>query len=131
MDIAASILSELLLDTQPLRLVYHLENPIRQSWQDVVDILTEELGIPKSKRLPLDDWIKLVQSSADVGNPAKNLAAFLAEEFEKMSCGGVILGTEVSRGRASTLAQIGTVSDSTIRAYVQYWMKAGVVSRTK
>lgn len=131
MDIAASILLELLLDTQPLRLVYHLENPIRQSWQDVADILTEELSIPKSKRLPLDDWIKLVQSSADVGNPAKKLAAFLAEEFEKMSCGGVILGTEVSRGRAPTLAQIGTVSDCTIRAYVQYWMKAGFVSRIK
>ncbi|KAL8784361.1 MAG: hypothetical protein Q9213_004013 [Squamulea squamosa] len=129
-DIAAAVLLELLFDAQPLRLVYHLENPVRQSWQDVTDILTEELGIPRCKRQPLDQWIDLVQSSANAGNPAKSLTSFIREEFKKMSCGGVILGTEVSRGRAITLRQMGTVSDTTIRAYVQYWRKVGVVSKT-
>ena len=110
--------------------MYHLENPIRQSWQDVTDVLTEELGIPRSKCRPLDQWIDLVQNSADAGNPAKILATFLSEEFEKMSCGGVVLGTEVSRSRATTLRQTGPVSDTTIRAYVRYWEKVGVVSDT-
>ncbi|KAL8652659.1 MAG: hypothetical protein Q9210_002553 [Variospora velana] len=129
-DTAATALLELLFDSQPLRLVYHLENPIRQSWQDVVEVLTEELGILKSKCQALNQWIDLVQSSVDAGNPAKKLATFLGGEFEKMSCGGVILGTEVSRSRATTLRQMGTVSDSTIRAYVQYWVNIGAVYGT-
>ncbi|KAL8919503.1 MAG: hypothetical protein Q9172_004957 [Xanthocarpia lactea] len=123
-------LRELLFDTQLLRLVYHLENPIRQSWQDVTDVLTEELGIPRSKCRPLDHWVDLVRNSADAGNPAKSLATFLGEEFEKMSCGGVVLGTEVSRIRATTLRQTGPVSDTTIRAYVRYWKRVGAVSDT-
>ncbi|KAL8850363.1 MAG: hypothetical protein Q9221_004683 [Calogaya cf. arnoldii] len=99
-DIAATVLLELLFDTEPLRLVYHLENPIRQSWQDVTDVLTEELGIPKSKRLPLDQWFSLVLSSADTGNPAKNLASLafvmLKEYSRALADGDNVLATILS-----------------------------------
>ncbi|OJJ68589.1 hypothetical protein ASPBRDRAFT_658998 [Aspergillus brasiliensis CBS 101740] len=126
-DTTAAVLLDILFHPAPLRLVYHLENPIRQSWQDVLDVLAVELGIPRSSTRPLKEWIELIEGSGDNGNPAKDLVDFLRCEFERMSCGGVVLGTEGTREVSPTLRRVGAVSDGTIRGYVRYWKECGVI----
>ncbi|GKZ23559.1 putative NRPS-like protein biosynthetic cluster [Aspergillus brasiliensis] len=126
-DTTAAVLLEILFHPAPLRLVYHLENPIRQSWQDVLDVLAVELGISRTSVRPLKEWLELVEGSGDDGNSAKDLVGFLRYEFERMSCGGVVLGTEGTRGVSPTLRRVGAVSDETIRGYVRYWKECGVI----
>ncbi|KAG2419498.1 hypothetical protein HFD88_004294 [Aspergillus terreus] len=116
-DTAATVLAELLLDPQPLQLVYHLENPIRQGWREVMDVLMKETGVQTS--VPMGEWIERVKSSPTGDNPAQKLISFLEEDFERMSCGGIILSTETTRRASPTLRRTGPVEEAQIRAFQQ------------
>jgi hypothetical protein len=120
-DSAGQALSEILFHGEPLKLVYHLENPMRQSWEHTVTLLSEELQIPSSSIVPLDQWLDHVQSAPRPENPAANLIHFLRNDFLKMSCGSVILDTGASRSVSQTMAHMDQVGDDSIRAYVNYW----------
>ncbi|KAI4254410.1 MAG: hypothetical protein LQ352_003112, partial [Teloschistes flavicans] len=76
---------------------YHIDNPVRQPWRDLIPILASELDIPPTNIVPFDKWIEKVKrfwGSEERDNPARKLAGFLEEDFERMSCGGVMMGTE-------------------------------------
>ncbi|KAI3543044.1 hypothetical protein CABS01_03297 [Colletotrichum abscissum] len=100
-DIAAEALSEILFHQEPLSAVYHLENPARQSWEEVVRLMSEELRISRSSIIPLEAWLDLVDTIPEPGNPAAGLTRFLREDFAKMSCGFVVLDTSNSRNTIS------------------------------
>lgn len=46
-DDAAAILVDLAFSPPPDRLVYHVENPVRQSWADIVDRVAGASGTAK------------------------------------------------------------------------------------
>lgn len=120
-DLAAEALSEILFHQEPLSAVYHLENPARQSWEEVVRLMSEELRISSSSIIPLETWLDLVDAVPGPGNPAAGLTQFLREDFSKMSCGFVVLDTSNSRNVSSTMANMTSVGENSIRAYVSYW----------
>lgn len=120
-DSAARAVGEILLQDKKLELVYHLENPVRQSWRHVVALLSRELDIPSSSVIPLDQWLTHISSVSGPENPAASLIDFLKEDFLKMSCGSVVLDTSASRNASQTLAFMGPVEDDSIQAYVRYW----------
>ncbi|KAJ5598871.1 NRPS-like enzyme [Penicillium hordei] len=120
-DSAAQALSEILFHRDPLQLVYHLENPTRQSWEHTVTLLSKELQIPSSSIVALDQWLDHIQSAPGPDNPAASLIQFLRNDFLKMSCGSVILDTTSSRSVSQTMAHMDQVGDDYIRAYVNYW----------
>lgn len=120
-DSAAQALREILFHREPLQLVYHLENPVRQSWEHAVNLLSKELQIPSSSIVPLDRWLDHVASAPGPENPAANLIHFLRSDFRKMSCGSVILDTSASRSVSRTMAYMDPVGDDSVRAYVNYW----------
>ncbi|KAK9414371.1 putative Carrier domain-containing protein [Seiridium unicorne] len=122
-DLAAKAISEIIFSRQPLRPVYHLENPTRQNWEDVIGLLSKELQIPSSSIIPVDDWLSLVESTGEYKNPARGLAHFLAEDFIKMSCGSVVLDTTNSRSISPTIAGNKSVPEEGIKAYISYWRK--------
>ena len=126
-DTAAAALSDILFDKAPLQLVYHLENPIRQSWQDVVLVLAEELKIGTDNIVPLETWLEAVASAPDTNNPAKALSVFFKDEFVKMSSGSLVLDTSVARKSSPTLRGTGTVGATTIQGYISYWRKIGIL----
>jgi hypothetical protein len=123
---AASAISEILLSSTPLSLIHHLENPIRQSWHDLLRILSDELNIPQI--IPIDHWLDRVWNTPiENNNPAKKLYDFFADDFLRMACGEVVMGTECARGVSKTLRGIDAVSAETARGYVRYWRGVGLL----
>ncbi|ORY66160.1 uncharacterized protein BCR38DRAFT_511934 [Pseudomassariella vexata] len=106
-----------------LRGIYHLENPVRQSWEEVVRLMSSELQIPSSSIIPLERWLDLVASTSGPDNPAANLINFLRNDFVQMSCGSIVLDTSISWSVCSTMANMGPVGDETVRAYISYWRR--------
>ncbi|KAB8226753.1 hypothetical protein BDV33DRAFT_197741 [Aspergillus novoparasiticus] len=125
-DIAASIVELLVTDNTPYP-VYHLDNPIRQPWHDMIRILASELSIPTGNIVPFSEWIQRVRSfpGSREDNPAGIMADWLEENFERMSCSGVLLETTRAREHSSTLAGIGPVSEEVTRRYLHSWKQCG------
>ncbi|KAL2813646.1 hypothetical protein BDW59DRAFT_167454 [Aspergillus cavernicola] len=122
-DQAAESVVELALSNNPLDLVYHIENPVRQSWHDLLEIIATELDIKQT--LPLDQWLERVWKAPDEGNPAKKLYEFFVKDFLRMACGEVIMGTDAARRDSATLRDMDVVQESIVRQYVQYWKDVG------
>ncbi|KAL4783812.1 hypothetical protein BJX76DRAFT_357597 [Aspergillus varians] len=122
-DQAAASVTELLLSSTASDLVYHVENPIRQPWYDMLEIIGAELNIPLT--LPWDQWLQRVSRTDDEGNPAKKLSDFFAKDFLRMACGEVIMGTDAARGVSATLRGSDGVTGGTVRGYLQYWRDVG------
>ncbi|KAF2994038.1 putative secondary metabolism biosynthetic enzyme [Curvularia kusanoi] len=106
--------------------VYHLENPMRQPWEEVLSIIASELGIVS--RLPYRDWVTAMSNVPDEQieqNPAKKMAKFFVEDFESMSSGRVVMGTERTRRVSKTLRTVGPLDADLIREYVHKWVMGG------
>ncbi|KAI5241808.1 polyketide synthase [Aureobasidium subglaciale] len=124
-DVAGTVgdLSE--LTTSP-HAIYNIDNPIRQQWTDMIPVLATALGIPQANIIPFEDWVSLVRESEKDGktaavNPASMLLEFLEDNFLRMSCGGLLLGTERAREHSETLRNVGPVSEEVARRFVQAW----------
>lgn len=113
--------------------IYHIENPSRQSWQEMIEILAEALDVTRNNIIPFNAWIDRVRqfppSNADVDNPAARLAEFLDAHFVRMSCGGLVLDTAHSREHSETLRGSQPVSRELVMKYVQTWKDIGFLHR--
>jgi hypothetical protein len=126
-DSGATVLAELMFHPLPLQLVYHLENHIRQSWQDVAVVLVRRLGLPERSIVPMDDWLKLVECGSSEGNPAQGLLDFFSNDFIKMSDGSIMLDTAITRSVSPTLRRMSPISENDIAAYIEYWRSVGLL----
>ena len=110
-DDVAGTLSDLLVAERTPYPIYHIDNPVRQPWREVLSILADALGIPHDIN-PFPNWIHRVHTfpGCVVDNPAVRMVDFLEENFTRMSCGGLLLGTDKSIEHSPTLASVGPVS---------------------
>ncbi|KAH8703288.1 hypothetical protein BGW36DRAFT_354716 [Talaromyces proteolyticus] len=131
-DIAAAVVGDLLLDPRPPHLVYHIENPIRQSWIELVDQFSNHLDVHTT--IPYSDWLNRVQRIPDAketkdgaysANPARRLFEFFETDFIRMDCGGVILDTTFTQNISRTLREATTVSPEIIAHYISNWKRMG------
>ncbi|THD00110.1 hypothetical protein EYZ11_000435 [Aspergillus tanneri] len=127
-DEVANVLVDLLFTTEPYP-VYHIDNPVRQSWSDMVSLLTEELNIPAGNIVPFPEWIHRVKAflGGYEDNPARVMADWLDDNFERMSCGGVLLDTSRAREQ-SCLASVDAVSPDVTRRYLSWWRERGFLT---
>lgn len=109
--------------------VYHIDNPVGQPWKEMNPVLADALGIPPDGIVPFHpDWINMVRRSplpAETDNPAARLIDFLDDNFERMSCGGLILDTAKAKEHSATMAAMGPVDGAVARRYVASWKKMG------
>ncbi|KAM0207791.1 hypothetical protein ACHAQD_011876 [Fusarium lateritium] len=108
--------------------VYHIDNPVGQPWAVMSRVLAEALDIPRERIIPFSRWVKLVRNSplpANTWNPAVRLIDFLDSNFERMSCGGLVLDTEQSKEHSRTLAAQGPVSAEIAKRYIAGWKQMG------
>lgn len=111
--------------------VYHIDNPVGQPWKEMSLVLAGALDIPPERIIPFRDWIKLVRRSplnAETENPAARLIDFLDLNFERMSCGGLILDTAKAQEHSKTIAEEGPVTPEIARSYVAAWKKMGFLT---
>ncbi|KAL8730210.1 MAG: hypothetical protein Q9166_004186 [cf. Caloplaca sp. 2 TL-2023] len=122
-DLAALAVQDLLLmPTPPQHLVYHLENPVRQSWPDILSILEKRLGLSHKSRTPFSQW--LARMSAD--EQATSLVPFFTKYFVNMSAGKVRLDVQHTLEVSKTLRSLGGVEMEVLERYVGFWEKAGL-----
>lgn len=119
----AGTVADLLFAEQP-HPVYHIENPVGQSWQAMLPVLARALSIPPANVIPFSDWIERVRqcpATAPQGNPAKLLIDFIEQDFIRMSCGGLVLDTKLAREHSPTLRAVGPVIDEVAARYAKMW----------
>lgn len=127
-DLAAQTISDILFTNHPIESVYHLENPIRQSWHDCLASLAFELGMSNANFLPFDVWVeKVCRAPNETASeaPVKPLSDFFRADFERMASGMVILTTENTKKVSSTFRSLQPVDRELIAAYVNWWRGCG------
>lgn len=124
-DDVAGTVADLSEVTDAPHAIYNIDNPIRQQWSDMIPVLATALGIPQANIVPFDDWVSLVREcerdAKTAANPASMLLEFLEDNFLRMSCGGLLLGTDKAREHSETLRGVQPVSDEVTRRFVQAW----------
>ncbi|KAL4892832.1 hypothetical protein BDV59DRAFT_208015 [Aspergillus ambiguus] len=125
-DVAAT-LAELLLSDKDTYPIYHIDNPVRQDWSDMVRVLAGELNIPFSCIIPFSKWARYVKAfdGTKEDNPAIILVDWLEENFERMSCGGLLLRTCHAQEHSPTLAHVGPIGYQVVHKYLQSWRDMG------
>ncbi|KAI9830055.1 MAG: hypothetical protein M1819_005885 [Sarea resinae] len=129
-DVAATLADLLLSDTTPYS-TYHVENPARQPWSEMVSVLADALKISRANIIPFDDWLGRVDEypgSAEE-NPAAKVMEFLDDHFLRMACGGLVMDTAHSRAHSETMASATPVSAELVEKYVCYWKDTGFLRR--
>ncbi|KAG8157504.1 hypothetical protein KVR01_012546 [Diaporthe batatas] len=110
--------------------VYHIDNPVGQTWNDTVTVLARALGITTQGVVPFRTWLRRVSHSplSEADNPVGSqpmLFDFLDRNFERMSCGGLILDTTQAQQHSKTMAALEPVSAEVVERYVESWKKSG------
>lgn len=106
--------------------IYHIENPHRQPWADMIATLADCLDAPTL--IPFDEWVRRVRSLpwvSSTDNPAFLIIDFLEEHFVRMSCGSLVLDTSHTQAHSATLAATGPVDTGLVRKYVSKWKELG------
>ncbi|EAW12049.1 putative polyketide synthase [Aspergillus clavatus NRRL 1] len=128
-DVAAT-LGELLLTETSTDLIYHIDNPSRQDWKDMISTLARALGIPQEGIVPFQTWVDRVRrfrgSVSD--NPALQLIEFFDHYFVPMSCGGLVLDTDKATKHSQTLRQSGRIDEEQILKYIVRWKQEGFLN---
>lgn len=133
-DDMAGALVDILLQPDGVALdpIYHVENPVRQPWSHAIAVLADALNIPAV--IPFGEWVRGVRewpvradNAAEGANPAYLLTDFLDDNFTRMSCGGLLMGTAKAREHSPTLAAVGPISDDHIRLFIRKWRDASLL----
>ena len=117
-DIAGALSDLVLADNSPYP-IYHIENPVGQSWTDMTKIIAEALHIENI--IPFEDWLEKVKNAPQKDNPASTLLDFLDDNFLRMSGGGLVLDCKKTLEHSPILAACGPVSDIVAQKYIQIW----------
>jgi thioester reductase-like protein/acyl carrier protein len=124
-DVADSLIDLVLADNAPYP-VYHIENPVGQSWHEMNAILTDALNIPHL--IPFEEWVDRVRAAPSRNNPASSLLEFLDSNYLRMSCGGLVLDVKHTLEHSKTLAAVGPVSEEVVRKYIHIWKEIGFLA---
>jgi hypothetical protein len=130
-DVAAT-LGELLISDHTAYPIYHIENPARQPWREMILALADALAIPHTNIIPFDDWVSRVRrfpGSVETDNPAARLVEFLDKHFVRMSCGELILDTAKSTEHSETLRSEEPVSVDIVKKYIRNWKDMGFLRK--
>ncbi len=107
--------------------VYHIDNPVRQPWSDVLPVLARGLGVSEENIIPFGQWVRRVRSfpGSVEDNPAARLVDFLDDNFVRMSCGGLLLETAKACEHSPTLRAVGPVNEDLVKRYLEWWKLKG------
>ncbi|KAF2204082.1 ketoacyl-synt-domain-containing protein [Delitschia confertaspora ATCC 74209] len=123
-DIAGTLAELVLTDRNPYP-IYHIENPVGQSWKEMNLLLSRLLNIPNL--IPFDEWVERVRRAPASNNPAQTLLEFLDDNYLRMSCGGLVLDVKKTLEHSKVLSAVGPVSEGVVRKYIHVWKEIGFI----
>ncbi|EED12746.1 NRPS-like enzyme, putative [Talaromyces stipitatus ATCC 10500] len=132
-DVAAKSLLEILFSDQvsmDSKIVYHVENPIRQPWKSLLPALAVKLNLKNRTPLPFDVWLDKIseaQNNAEEMESLRHLKQFIQSDFRKLS-GELILDTTRARQISRSLRTTNGITLDLLDKYIAYWRKCGQLS---
>ncbi|KAJ5608144.1 type I iterative polyketide synthase [Penicillium hordei] len=128
-DVAA-VLGELLLSQSTSDLIYHIDNPSRQKWREMIAILARALDLEQKSIVPFTEWVNRVRGfrGSITDNPALQLIDFFEHYFVPMSCGGLVLDTTKSSQHSKTLQNQGPIDENLMMKYIARWKESGFLN---
>jgi thioester reductase-like protein/acyl carrier protein/SAM-dependent methyltransferase len=126
-DVAATLGELLILNKNRPYQIYHIENPSRQRWSEMIRKLADTIGIPHYCIIPFDEWISRVSNSSSraCDNPARQLVGFFEKHFIRMSCGGLVLDTVNTWEHSKSFRSIKPVDKELVTKYIASWKTLG------
>jgi thioester reductase-like protein/acyl carrier protein len=124
-DVAGALSDLVLSDVTPYP-VYHIDNPVGQSWRAMNEVLADALSIPNL--IPFQEWVEKVRAAPQRNNPASTLLEFLDSNYLRMSCGGLVLDVNHTLEHSKTLSAVGPVSEEVVRKYIHIWKEIGFIN---
>ena len=127
-DLVAASLGDLIISDAESYPFYHIDNPVRQSWKEMILVLANALNIQQEGIIPFNEWVRCVRNfpgDVEWDNPAAKLVDFFANDFVRMSCGGVLLDTKNTQEHSQTMRDVGPVDELVTRKYIQAWKDNG------
>ncbi|KAM5454315.1 Type I Iterative PKS [Microsporum audouinii] len=110
--------------------IYHIDDPVGRPWDDISSSFASDLGIPESQLMPFKEWLDVVASSSEpeTENPAARLVNFLEHNFERLSCGRLILDTMKARQHSPAMRALVPVGVEVARGYIRAWKETGFLA---
>ncbi|KAI0966729.1 hypothetical protein F4678DRAFT_483642 [Xylaria arbuscula] len=133
-DIAAAAISDILLNAKSDQLLYHVENPTRQNWTDILNMFRVSLDLQDCGReVPLDQWLVSANEAGKTQTlstnlPVTQLLDFMKSDFKELGTGRVILDTRKSQEISPILRRASPINQSLIRLFVEVWRSEGFLS---
>lgn len=126
----AATLGELLMTDTATDLIYHIDNPSRQTWRDTIATLARALDIGSKNIVSYEEWVDRVRRfrGSITDNPALQLIGFFDHYFIPMSCGGLILDTAKSAEHSETLRRQGPIDSDLMMKYIAGWKHSGFLN---
>nr|ALP31888.1 polyketide synthase 12 [Diaporthe helianthi] len=138
-DIAGSLADLVLVGVgkdveEPCYPIYHIDNPMRTPWREMMTVLADELGLDLHKHaIPFDEWVQRVtkhgpgafNTTFGAENPAFLLIDFLEANFERVSCGGLLMDTCHTQEHSPTMRGVEPFSHDLTRLFIQKWRDSG------
>lgn len=121
-----------MLNDAALRLVYHLENPMRQPWDAFIEIMSNLLELPEKPHLALGDWVETARYATRDRLDTYSfplLLEFFQKDFARMACGLVTLDLSNMLAVSPSLGASQGVTIDNLASYVSYWSKDGFLLR--
>lgn len=103
--------------------IYHIDDPVGRPWEEISSVLADALDIPASQFMPFKEWLgKVARSSKpEIENPAGRLVDFLKQNFERLSCGELVLDTTRAQEHSAAMRALAPVSADVARGYIRAW----------
>ncbi|KAL4915854.1 hypothetical protein BDW62DRAFT_203306 [Aspergillus aurantiobrunneus] len=118
-DTASRVVTELTLSKHTER-YHHVENPVRQSWPELIAFLRGQLGLAVTG---FEDWVRQARQTDRV----TGLEAFFEQDFQSLASGPIVLRTEASCAVSRTLRGVGGVGGDVVRKYLASWREQGAL----
>ncbi|KAI1368188.1 hypothetical protein F5Y08DRAFT_335962 [Xylaria arbuscula] len=120
-DRAAFSLVEMMMHRGETPTFLHLENPIRQSLNDILTIVAHELQLQQPFTIPFEQWL---QRAAEAGE-VRSLETFYRDHFRELAGGAVMLDTVKARRISKCLVGSSALERKLFIEYVHRWQRDG------
>jgi hypothetical protein len=118
-------LIDILFQHDKAPLVLHVENPVRQNADNIMNRLASALGLSAARKIPYQEWLRKVSNLGAFDS----LIDFFTNDFQDLALGKVKLDTKKAMHCSKTLQESRGVDDDLLVEYIRRWEKQGLFTK--
>ncbi|KAK0760792.1 hypothetical protein N5P37_005728 [Trichoderma harzianum] len=124
-DRASRSLIDILFQHDKVPLVLHVENPVQQNADSIMNTLVDALGLSPDRKMPYQEWLRKVLSLGVFDS----LIDFLTNDFQDLALGEIRLDTKKAIYYSKTLQESQGVNNDVLIEYIRRGEKQGMFTK--